>query len=256
MARWNRHAWHSRFPISEAHSQAGNAKPAPAPFRASSSRRSKPSTVDRSVSWEPGEPMRGCMRPARSHTSTPPFRSRPPASPALSTPSSRRTSACCAPGRAGGVPRPPLGARQALPLPPGVGRRAAPVGEPPPLAGEPPARRGRHGEGPFRVLSGSTTSPRSPCPGTRATGPAERCASSRSHDLRRARPQARHRPGGRWFPARHGAANRRRRSWRSGVARSRRSWFAALLEDRETAPPAPTAPPHGLTLERVYYRRQ
>ena len=36
MARWSRHAWHSRFPISEAHSQGGNAKPAPARFRAPS----------------------------------------------------------------------------------------------------------------------------------------------------------------------------------------------------------------------------
>jgi len=33
------------------------------------------------------------------------------------------------------------------------------------------------------------------------------------------------------------------------------SWLAALLLDRKTVPPAPTAPPHGLTLERVYYRR-
>ncbi|OFV80303.1 MAG: tRNA pseudouridine(38-40) synthase TruA [Acidobacteria bacterium RBG_13_68_16] len=34
------------------------------------------------------------------------------------------------------------------------------------------------------------------------------------------------------------------------------SWLVALLLDRRTGPPAPTAPPHGLTLERVYYRRQ
>jgi tRNA pseudouridine38-40 synthase len=34
------------------------------------------------------------------------------------------------------------------------------------------------------------------------------------------------------------------------------SWFAALLRDRNTLPPAPTAPPHGLTLERVFYGRQ
>ena len=33
-------------------------------------------------------------------------------------------------------------------------------------------------------------------------------------------------------------------------------WFAALLRDRRTLPPAPTAPPHGLTLERVFYGRQ
>ena len=31
------------------------------------------------------------------------------------------------------------------------------------------------------------------------------------------------------------------------------SWFAALLRDPRTAPPAPTAPAHGLTLERVFY---
>ncbi|MFZ1988820.1 MAG: tRNA pseudouridine(38-40) synthase TruA, partial [Alphaproteobacteria bacterium] len=31
------------------------------------------------------------------------------------------------------------------------------------------------------------------------------------------------------------------------------SWFAALVGNRETMPPAPTAPPHGLTLERVFY---
>jgi tRNA pseudouridine38-40 synthase len=30
-------------------------------------------------------------------------------------------------------------------------------------------------------------------------------------------------------------------------------WLAALLLDRTTVPPAPTAPPHGLTLERVLY---
>jgi tRNA pseudouridine38-40 synthase len=30
-------------------------------------------------------------------------------------------------------------------------------------------------------------------------------------------------------------------------------WIAALLADPATRPPAPTAPPHGLTLERVYY---
>jgi len=34
------------------------------------------------------------------------------------------------------------------------------------------------------------------------------------------------------------------------------SWFAALVGNRQVLPPAPTAPPHGLTLERVYYRRQ
>jgi tRNA pseudouridine38-40 synthase len=33
-------------------------------------------------------------------------------------------------------------------------------------------------------------------------------------------------------------------------------WFAALLHDRMTRPPAPTAPALGLTLERVYYRTQ
>lgn len=31
------------------------------------------------------------------------------------------------------------------------------------------------------------------------------------------------------------------------------SWFGALLRDPRTAPPAPTAPAHGLTLERVFY---
>jgi tRNA pseudouridine38-40 synthase len=31
------------------------------------------------------------------------------------------------------------------------------------------------------------------------------------------------------------------------------SWIAALLADDATRPPAPTAPPHGLTLERVVY---
>jgi len=31
------------------------------------------------------------------------------------------------------------------------------------------------------------------------------------------------------------------------------AWLAALLLDRRTVPPAPTAPPHGLTLERVLY---
>jgi len=31
------------------------------------------------------------------------------------------------------------------------------------------------------------------------------------------------------------------------------SWFARLLRDSTTAPPAPTAPAHGLTLERVFY---
>lgn len=30
-------------------------------------------------------------------------------------------------------------------------------------------------------------------------------------------------------------------------------WLAALLADPRTRPPAPTAPPHGLTLERVFY---
>jgi tRNA pseudouridine38-40 synthase len=32
------------------------------------------------------------------------------------------------------------------------------------------------------------------------------------------------------------------------------SWFASLLRDPRTTPPAPTAPAHGLTLERVIYR--
>jgi tRNA pseudouridine38-40 synthase len=31
------------------------------------------------------------------------------------------------------------------------------------------------------------------------------------------------------------------------------TWFAALVHEPTTRPPAPTAPPHGLTLERVYY---
>jgi tRNA pseudouridine38-40 synthase len=31
------------------------------------------------------------------------------------------------------------------------------------------------------------------------------------------------------------------------------AWFAALVRDPRTAPPAPTAPAHGLTLERVVY---
>jgi len=31
-------------------------------------------------------------------------------------------------------------------------------------------------------------------------------------------------------------------------------WVAALLADARTRPPAPSAPPHGLTLERVFYR--
>ena len=34
------------------------------------------------------------------------------------------------------------------------------------------------------------------------------------------------------------------------------AWFDRLLIDPRTAPPAPTAPPHGLTLERVFYGRQ
>lgn len=34
------------------------------------------------------------------------------------------------------------------------------------------------------------------------------------------------------------------------------AWFASLLDDPGTRPPAPTAPPHGLTLERVFYLRQ
>lgn len=40
------------------------------------------------------------------------------------------------------------------------------------------------------------------------------------------------------------------------VARGRQGqgWLAALLACQEADPPAPTAPPHGLTLERVYYR--
>jgi tRNA pseudouridine38-40 synthase len=33
------------------------------------------------------------------------------------------------------------------------------------------------------------------------------------------------------------------------------SWFVALLRDPHTAPPAPAAPAHGLTLERVVYGR-
>jgi len=33
------------------------------------------------------------------------------------------------------------------------------------------------------------------------------------------------------------------------------AWLVALLADPTTRPPAPTAPAHGLTLERVYYRR-
>ena len=33
------------------------------------------------------------------------------------------------------------------------------------------------------------------------------------------------------------------------------SWIAALLADPTTRPPAPTAPAHGLTLERVFYER-
>jgi len=33
------------------------------------------------------------------------------------------------------------------------------------------------------------------------------------------------------------------------------AWFGRLLADPRTAPPAPTAPPHGLTLERVFYGR-
>ena len=31
------------------------------------------------------------------------------------------------------------------------------------------------------------------------------------------------------------------------------TWFAALVREPATRPPAPTAPPHGLTLERVFY---
>ena len=31
------------------------------------------------------------------------------------------------------------------------------------------------------------------------------------------------------------------------------AWIAALLADPTTRPPAPTAPPHGLTLEKVFY---
>ncbi len=31
------------------------------------------------------------------------------------------------------------------------------------------------------------------------------------------------------------------------------AWMASLLRDPTTKPPAPTAPPHGLTLERVFY---
>lgn len=34
------------------------------------------------------------------------------------------------------------------------------------------------------------------------------------------------------------------------------AWFDRLLIDPRTAPPAPTAPAHGLTLERVFYERQ
>jgi tRNA pseudouridine38-40 synthase len=39
------------------------------------------------------------------------------------------------------------------------------------------------------------------------------------------------------------------------VGRGARSaaWFASLIDDPATRPPAPTAPPHGLTLERVWY---
>ena len=33
------------------------------------------------------------------------------------------------------------------------------------------------------------------------------------------------------------------------------SWIAALLADPATRPPAPTAPAHGLTLEKVFYER-
>lgn len=38
-----------------------------------------------------------------------------------------------------------------------------------------------------------------------------------------------------------------------GRGAARPQWLKALVDDALTAPPAPTAPPHGLTLERVWY---
>ena len=200
----------------------------------------------------PAAPTPASTPPARLRTSTRPARSRPRAYVRPSTPCSSPTSASCPrrPCHPGSTP----GARPAASAIaiawPGVRRStrgtrcgrcpAAPVSRPRPGRRDPRARgrrarlRGVRSLRPQRdrpARHGSRSSPRR---GSRSAG------------------GMRHRGRGRRLPARHGAPNRRRPP-RGRTRRQPIELVHGPPRRPSTRPPAPTAPAHGLTLERVLY---